>query len=202
MLTAIRTTVVDECLKAYPSEQSTAILAYFYQDSDANASSLFCSLLKQTLTAYIRMGKPCPNAMRDEVEAAFGAANRKPEAEELVIQILLPLLEQLQHIILIIDGIDACDQREKAMVCACLRRILRRVDVRMVISSEQETNVPGNLSDFKFETLAIDQGLNSEDINLYIDDQIKSHLGRSDLFENLELQTEIKKTLKTRAGGM
>lgn len=192
--------MVDESLRAFSNRSTSVVLAYFYQQPHRSAIDCFRSLVKQLLAALIDISKPCPKDIREQIEEDFGAANRQPETKELVTDILIPLLATFAEVVIILDGVDCCDLPEQAALWECLRKILKIRHVRFVISSQDDINVDGNLHGFV--RVPIDNKLNKEDIDAYVDSQLALKSGHDQLFFDSALRDRVKREIQTRAQGM
>lgn len=156
--------------------------------------------MKQLLAALINVGKPCPRGTCEQIEEDFGASNRQPEINELVADILIPLLATFPEVIMIIDGVDCCEPAEQGILWRYLQKIFDLRRVRLVISSQDDTNVDGHLPGFR--RVPIDSNLNKEDIDIYIDTQLALKSGHDQLFFDSALRGRVKKEIQKRAQGM
>lgn len=156
--------------------------------------------MKQLLAALIVIGKPCPEKIREQIEDDFGAANRQPSTSELVEDILVPLLATFSNVIIIIDGVDTCELREQAELWMHLRKVLSNRHLRIAISSQDDTNVTGHMAGFL--RIPIDDRLNAEDIDTYIENQLALKSGAGQIFSDSALRTKVKQTIQGKAQGM
>jgi hypothetical protein len=179
-------------------------LSYFYQATERTAKAFFSSLLKQLLAVLIDTGVPCPAAIRDEIEHAFGLENRQPDLGSLVADIVMPLLATFKEVIVILDGPDICEDVEQRLIWRHLAKMTEennpRVTIRVAVGSQDHTNVAECL--LKTRRLRIDDGSNVQDIETYIDDRISSYTGSGRLFNDGSLQAEVQRLLKQKANGM
>jgi hypothetical protein len=176
-------------------------LSYFYQATERTAKAFFSSLLKQLL---IDTGVPCPAAIRDEIEHAFGLENRQPDLGSLVADIVMPLLATFKEVIVILDGPDICEDVEQRLIWRYLAKIAEGNNpgfkTRVAVGSQDHTNVAECL--FETKRLRIDDGSNFQDIETYIDDRISSYTGSGRLFNDGSLRAEVQRLLKQKANGM
>lgn len=199
-----RTTVVDECLRYLSKSIRSVVLFYFYQATDCTAKAFFASLLKQLLAALIDKRLPCPATIREEIEHSFGLANRQPDLGGLVADILVPLLSKFEEVIVVLDGPDVCEEHEQREIWKHLLKMTKQTvsgpRVRIAVSSQDHTNITERLP--YTNRLRIDDGINMQDIDIFIDDQVSSCSGNGRLFSDDLLRAEVQQLLKKKANGM
>lgn len=200
-LTCSRTTIIEECLQVFPDMQKTVVLAYFYRPSDSSARGFFCSLVKQLLSAFIKMKKPCPNEIRDQIEITFGAANRKPESWEVVNETLKPMLSAFEQVVIILDGIDLCDEeKERTDMWKYLRELLASNKMRLVVSTRDPLDISGHIPHCL--RIRVGDSLNDHDIDVYIEAQMDLQSGKGQLFHSPEQRALVKRQIQQKASGM
>jgi hypothetical protein len=199
-----RTTVIDECIRCFPRNKECVVLFYFYQPTDPTAKAFFNSLLKQILASLIEMSIPCPAAVQDEIDRAFGLDNRQPDVGGLVANILLPLMSKFKEVVVALDGPDICEPREQREIWTQLQFITESSDadfrVRIVVASQDQSNASVYLPNTN--RLRMDTGSNVDDIETLIDHHIASRSGRGHLLNDGPLRASVQNFLKENANGM
>jgi hypothetical protein len=136
-----RTTVIDECRAKRKPNGSSAVLMFFFQSQDDTAVSLFESLTKQLVATMIGTSTPCSPEILLALEKAYGNEVSRPEVSQVITDLVLPLCSHLPQITLVIDGVDECKQTELRLIWEGLDRILKHVHAKILISSEDQTNL-------------------------------------------------------------
>ena len=193
-----RTTVIDECRAKRKPDGSSAVLMFFFQSQDDTAVSLFESLTKQLVATMIGTSTPCSPEILLALEKAYGNEVSRPEVSQVITDLVLPLCSNLPEITLVIDDVDECKQTELRLIWEGLDRILKDVHAKVLISSEDQTNL-----DLKgFNRIRIDQQHNKADIDTYVDQQIAGLSGPDQLFGDGDSRENIKIKLQKKADGM
>ena len=193
-----RTTVIDECRAKRKPDGSSAVLMFFFQSQDDTAVSLFESLTKQLVATMIGTDTLCSPEILSALEKAYGNEVSRPDGSQVITDLIIPLCSHLPQITLVIDGIDECKQTELRLIWEGLDRILKDVHVKVLISSEDQTNL--HLKGF--DRIRIDQQYNKADIDTYIDQQIAGLSGPGQLFGDGDSRENIKIKLQEKADGM
>jgi hypothetical protein len=193
-----RTTVIDECRAKRKPDSSSAVLMFFFQSQDDTAVSLFESLTKQLIATMIGTSTPCSPEILSTLEKAYGNEVSRPEVSQVITDLVLPLCSHLPQITLVIDGVDECRQTELRLIWEGLDRILKNVHAKVLISSEDQTNL--HLKGF--DRIRIDQQHNKADIDTYVDEQIAGLSGPDQLFGDKDSRKNIKIKLQEKADGM
>ena len=141
---------------------------------------------------------PCSPEILLALEKAYGNGIPRPEASQVITNLVLPLCSHLPEITLVIDGFDECKQTELRLIWDGINRILKNVHAKVLISSEDQTNL--HLKGF--DRIRIDQQHNQADIDTYINEQISGLSGSDQLFGDENLRRNIKIKLQNKADGM
>jgi hypothetical protein len=172
---------------------------FFFQGEQDTALLLFESLTKQLVAALIGAGTPCS----PEVLSALGEAYRRevstPDIAQAVYDLVVPLCSSFDQVTLVIDGIDECKVAEANLVWQWLDKLLEKVCVKLLITSEDWARIA--LPSEKFLRIRVDQ-YNKADIDAYVHDQISSWSGPRQIFGDEELRADVQQVLQQKADGM
>lgn len=171
---------------------------FFFQSQDDTALSLFESLTKQLVTTMIRTSTPCSPEILLALEKAYGNEVSRPDVSQVITDLLLPLCSHFSQITLVIDGVDECKQSELRLIWEGLEKILKDVHAKVLISSEDQTNLHLR----GFDRIRIDQQYNKADIDTYVEQQSAELSGLDQLFGDKASRGNIKNKLQEKADGM
>jgi len=195
-----RTTIVEECLASNQRKKPSVVLIYFLGHPDRSVMAMFRSLIKQLIAALIAQSRPIEADIRDSLEDAFGEDNRRPEIDQVVNEILRPLLKSFDDVTVLLDGIDECEQHEQNLMWMWLKLILTTASLRLLISCQDDVDV--GLQFQGIDRIRMDLNLNGDDINIYIEEQIAQHSQPGQLMEDKDFRLVVKDILKSTAKGM
>jgi hypothetical protein len=138
-----RTTVIDE---AHIEAQKTGrpVLYYFFHHSFPRyltARALFESYIKQILYHLASVKKTCPSVIIEQVINFYESKKRPPSLEEVVDEILIPLLAIIGDSILIADGLDECNSNEIQKTLVVFKKILATSSSRAFIACREEIDI-------------------------------------------------------------
>lgn len=172
---------------------------FFFQGQEHTALSFFESLTKQLIDALAGAGTPCSPEILSNLEEAYGRDVARPDIEQVVYDLVIPLCSSFQEITLVIDGVDECKTTEGSLVWQWLDKILEKVFVKLLVTSEGWAKIP--LPSEGFSRIRVDQH-NNADIDAYIQEQIYSRSGPGQIFSDENLQAEVRLDLQQKADGM
>jgi hypothetical protein len=194
-----RTTVVDECLASRKSSDPSAVLMFFFQGHEHTALSFFESLTKQLIDALAGTGIPCSTEVLSNLEKSYGGKIARPDIEQVVCDLVIPLCSLLQEVTLVVDGIEECKTKEGSLAWRWLDKLLEKGFVKLLITSEDWATI--SLPSTNFLRIRVDQH-NKTDIDTYIHGQISTRSGPGQIFGDEELQADIQLELQQKADGM
>jgi hypothetical protein len=172
---------------------------FFFQGQEDTALLFFESLTKQLIATLLAAGTSCSSEVILALEEAYNREVSKPDIAQVVYDFLIPLSSSLEGVILIIDGIDECKTAEANLVWQWLDKLLEKVSVKLLITSEDWAKI--SFPSENFLRIRVDQH-NKADIDAYIQDQISSRSGSGQIFEEENLQADVQQTLQQKADGM
>jgi hypothetical protein len=190
--------VIDECRAKRKLDGSSAVLMFFFQSQGDTALSLFESLTKQLVATMIGTSTPYSPEILLALEKAYSNEVSRPEVSQVITSLVLPLCSHLPEITLVIDGVDECKQSELRLIWEALDRILKDDHAKVLISSEDQINLPLK----RFDRIRIDQQYNKVDIDTYVEQQIAGLSGPDQLVGNEDSRKSIKNKLQEKADGM
>lgn len=192
--------------KTGQNHQTAEPLVYFYCNrSDPqrqDPTAIMRSIVKQMSLAWPRAGLPKP-----VVEAYNDRAKNGLAAGHLMFQecfdLLILLLDLYPRTTIIIDGLDESDPRERWQLLEALTAIMHTStnSVKIFISSRDDTDIRLKLE--KVPNLYIDAQDNREDIERFIQREVKLTVGRRRLWRLPEaLRRQIVSVILEKANGM
>jgi hypothetical protein len=196
--------VIDAVTKAQVAQLGgKPVLYYFFNHSfrrQLTARSLFESYTKQLLYHLGSIGKCCPLDVILRLAEFYGPKQRPPSLDEVVDELLIPLLAIVSESTLIVDGVDECSQKEVQKLLTVFRRILADCSCRIFISCREDVDiaqrVPGAVR------LRITPENTKADIELFIDHKIESMQRDRRISENEDMLIYIKQQLLNKADCM
>ncbi|CAK1356546.1 uncharacterized protein RHO25_012312 [Cercospora beticola] len=194
------TTVIDECHANLKSGESSAVLMFFFNSHDDTALSFFESLTKQLIATLIGIDVPSSRDILSALETAYGNDISRPHIAQVFEDLVVPLCQILQQITLVIDGIDECRAAEVKQPWHWLERLLKLVQPRILITSEDQANISPRFKGF--HRIRIDHLHNQFDIDTYINERIASKSSAGQVLYDESLRDEVKVTLHQKANGM
>jgi hypothetical protein len=130
----------------------------------------------------------------------YGPKQRPPSLEEVVDELLIPLLAVVDESTLIVDGVDECSQKEVQKLLTVFRKILADCPCRIFISSREDVDItqriPGSVR------LRITPENTKADIELFIDHKIESMQHDRRISDNEDMLIYIKQQLLNKADRM
>jgi hypothetical protein len=172
---------------------------FFFQGQEDTALLFFESLTKQLIATLLAAGTSCSSEVILALEEAYNREVSKPDIAQVVYDFVIPLSSSLEGVTLIIDGIDECKTAEADLVRQWLDRLLEKVPVKLMITSEDWAKI--SLPNKNVLRIRVDQH-NKADIDAYIHAQISSRSEPGQIFEDEKLQAVVQQTLQQKADGM
>lgn len=174
---------------------------FFFEDYHSTAVSLFESMAKQLLAALLCSDTPGTFKIFKALETAYGNSISRPTISQVVTELVIPLCTRLPDVTLLIDGIDECRREEANLVWQWLGKLLKEIPARVLITSEDQTDVPRRLKGFDFSRIRVDQQ-NQKDLDMCIDEHIARKSGPGQLYCEKLVREGIKTKLREKAKGM
>ncbi|KAK4497731.1 hypothetical protein PRZ48_010384 [Zasmidium cellare] len=201
-----RTTAIRRMMFTAPTSKDTVVVHHFFQYPNIKAADLFRSLSKQLIQLHIAGNELCSSALVHDLDLHFGDCNRSPDLDELVDDVMIPLTYVIEKLIICVDGIDMNEEREQSHIWAGLRKLLEQRSqqqkaTKLLITAENESHV-ATLLPSNATRIRLDQGLISNDIEMYIDARLQERVHPRQLFHNTHLRERVKETLLQRAENM
>ena len=135
----------------------------------------------------------------DELHPTRGLP-KTPDPDELRARIST-MSEKFSHTIIIVDGLDECDDRTDDVVDSLSELVDYSTAVSMALFSRNHYNIRVRLEEADFEHIAI--AAHTEDIQLYVAAELDKRIRSRRLqLTNMEMKDEIMETLVNRAEGM
>ena len=177
-----------------------AVASYYCDYSDQNtltALSIHGTLIKQLLGTI-----EIPKDLEEEIDRCYAHGTRRPDILE-ILDILFRTLELFSRVYLVIDGLDECKRKERAVVLSSVKK-LATSDVPVVkvfVSSREEADITASLE--AYEQVHVTEESISPDIALFVADAIDQRLrSRAMLVHSQLLRQEIITALVEEARGM
>jgi hypothetical protein len=172
---------------------------FFFQHQGDTALLLFESLTKQLIATLLSASKSPSSEVLSALEEAYGREVSRPDIAQVVYDLVIPLCSSLEQVTLIIDGVDECKTAEANLVWQWLDKLLEKVSMKLLITSEDWAKI--SLPSEKFLRTRVDQH-NKTDIDAYIHAQISSRSGPGQIFGDEKLQADVQQALQQNADGM
>jgi hypothetical protein len=179
------------------------VLHYFFNHSfrrHLTARALFESYTKQLLYHLESIGKTCPPDVIARLTEFYGPKKTPPSLDEVVEDLLLPLLLIVHDPTLIVDGVDECSQKEVQKVLSVLRKLDVVSKCRTFISCREEINVterfPGSIR------IRVTPENTKADMELFIEHMVDTMAQDHRIAESPEIVAYIKRQLLDKADRM
>ncbi|PPJ55353.1 hypothetical protein CBER1_10074 [Cercospora berteroae] len=194
------TTVIDQCRANLKSDESSAVLMFFFHSQDDMALSFFESLTKQPIATLVATDVPGSPKILPALETAYGNDISRPHIAQVFEDLVVPLCRLLKQVSLVMDGIDECKATETNLLWHWLAKLLDDVQPRILITSEDQANISPRFKGF--HRIRIDHQHNQFDIDTYIEERIASKSSAGQVLYDESLRNEVKATLRQKANGM
>jgi hypothetical protein len=191
--------------KASLESQKTSkpVLYYFFDHSlrrHLTARSLFESCTKQLLFFLDSIGKSCPHVVISRIIEFYGSKKRPPYLDEVVDELIIPLLAIENESTLIIDGLDECGTEETQEIVRVLKKLLRTPSHRVIIACREEVDVtrriPGSVR------IRITPEKSKADIKLFIGSKLEDMQSFRRISESENMLSYIEQELMKKADRM
>ena len=177
------------------------VIHYFFQHSQQpglKTKALIDSLIQQALNALEERELEYPTSVNFYITKYYRRQADPSNIEDIFENILKPLTVILTDIIIIVDGLDECE--DISQVFRLLARMNAECKMKIFISMREGLDVtsfiPGTFP------ISITESDYTEEVRTYIDWQIKYKSQERCITENEELLDSIKELLTEKADGM
>jgi hypothetical protein len=179
------------------------VLYYFFDHSfrgHLTACALFESYTKQLLYHLESIQKSCPPAVIDRMIDFYGPKKRPPSLDEVVDELITPLLAIMSQSTLIVDGLDECSAIEAREVLAVFEKLITRSSTRFFIASRENIDVIRMIQGSV--RLKITPENTKEDLELFIEHQLETMQSYRPISDNKDMLAYIKEELLKNADRM
>jgi hypothetical protein len=179
------------------------VLYYFFDHSfrrHLTARSLFESYAKQLLYYLESVGKGCLPVVIRQIVEFYGPKKRPPSLDEVVDELIIPLLKIKTECILIVDGLDECSTKETQKVLRVFKKLLATPSRQVVIACREEVDIirriPGSVR------IRITPEKTNADMKLFIGCKLEDMQSYHRISESEDMLTYIEQELMKRADRM
>jgi hypothetical protein len=179
------------------------VLYYFFDHSfrgHLTARALFESYTKQLLYHLESIGKGCPRVVTDRMIDFYGPKKLPPSLDEVVDELIIPLLAIPVHSTFIVDGLDECSATEAREALAAFKKLITRPSTRVFIASRENIEVTRMIQDSI--CLKITPENTKEDLELFIEHQLETMHSYRRISDNEDMLAYIKEELLKKADRM
>jgi hypothetical protein len=182
---------------------STPVLYHFFDHSfrgHLTARALFESYTKQLLCHLESTGQDCPSVIIRRIMDFYGPKRRPPSLDEVVNDLIVPLLAVAKNSILIVDGLDECSADEARDVLAVFKRLITLSSIRIFIACREDIDITRVIQDTV--CLRISPKNTKKDLELFIDHQLEMMQSYRRISDSEDMLAHIKEELRKRADRM
>jgi hypothetical protein len=179
------------------------VLYYFFDHSlrrHLTARSLFESYTKQLLFYLESIGKSCPHIVIRRIVEFYGPKKRPPSLDEVVDELLIPLVTIETECIFIVDGLDECSTKETQRVSKVLKKLLATASHRVMVACREEVDIirriPGSAR------IRITPEKSKADMKLFIGCKLEDMQSSHRISETKDMLTHIEQELMKKADRM
>jgi hypothetical protein len=179
------------------------VLYYFFDHSfrgHLTARALFESYTKQLLYHLESTRKGCSPAVIDRVIDFYGPKKRPPSLDEVVDELIIPLLAISNHSTFIVDGLDECSATEAREVLTVFKKVITRSSTRVFIASRENIEVTRMVQGSV--CLKITPENTKEDLEVFIEHRLETMQSYRRISDNKEMLAYIKEELLKKADRM
>ena len=149
-----------------------------------------------------RKNKSCPPAVIAQILEFYGSGKRRPDAQEVISEILIPLYHIVEGsgITFLVDGVDECSRQEILDILDGLRQLLRLRSCKVFICCREELSILCRIPNANH--IRITAKDTKADLEVFIDDEIERIQFNSPLSSNKAVLDSIRREILKRADGM
>ena len=203
-------TIIEDVNLRRREQQNTAIL-YHYFDFGNRISSSAESLLRSLIAQLVKQTSRLPKALdhlrqKNFIDTRYGT-RMQMQAESVAQPSVLELstilhdsMEEFDHVYVILDALDECDEREKLF--SIIKRLLysKIGKIHMLVTSRSDADLEERLTPMITAHILIENSLVEPDIRSYIQEQLHDN-PRLRRWPH-KVQERIEAALMTGAQGM
>ena len=200
--TIITSTVVERLMEKC-KENNEVVLHFFYRHSHKDtltAAAIINSYIKQLLYHVDALEITYPPDVEANLRRFFGRRAIPLNFDEVTDKVFIPMVLHLQYVILVIDGLDECDNKEVWKVLKVVRSILAKSKSRAFISGRESLDIKTSVPDTI--TIDISDTEISSDISEYIDWKVKEKMQEREITQDQEVIEKMIMRLSERADQM
>ncbi|KAH8719449.1 hypothetical protein GQ44DRAFT_775372 [Phaeosphaeriaceae sp. PMI808] len=179
------------------------VLYYFFDHSfrpHLTARSLFESYTKQLLYYLELIRKSCPHDVIRQIVEFYGPKKRPPSLDEVVDELIIPLLTTAAECIFIVDGLNECSTKETQEVLKVFKKLLATPSCRGLIACREEVDIarriPGSVR------IRITPEKLKADMKLFVGCKLEEMQSNRRISESEDMLTYIEQELMKRADRM
>lgn len=120
-------------------------VAHFYFDPDKHdtltTEYLLRSYIKQFLRHLYKTQKELPVQVSVAIKRIFGVHVHRTSCNELLQELLVPLLKEFERSFLVVDGLDLCLPHDYKATLNCFSTLLQKTPVNIIICGRDELDV-------------------------------------------------------------
>lgn len=178
----ISSTIIEDVNFRLRDQQNIAILHHYFDFGNKIISSAE-SLLRSLMAQLVKQTSRLPKALDHLRQRKFTDTRHGPciqmQAESVAQPSLLELsiilhdsMEEFDHVYIILDALDECDEREKLL--SIIKRLLysKTGKTHMLVTSRSDVNLEECLAPMITARILIESGLIEQDIRSYIQGQL------------------------------
>jgi hypothetical protein len=200
----LRTTVIEATV-AKAQSVGGPVLQFIYDHSfrrHLTARALFESYTKQLLVYIEQSNKSCPSAVIARILEFYGPNRRRPDIQELIVEILIPLYQMVEGTgaTFLVDGVDECSRQEILEILRGLRQLLRLRSCRVFICCREEVNVCHGIP--SANRIWITAKDTQADLEVFVDNEIERMQYDRPISSNEAVLSSIRLEILNKADGM
>jgi hypothetical protein len=191
--------------KATVEAQKTGrpVFYYFFDHSyraHLTARALFESYAKQLLYHVESTKRDCPYAVIHRIGDFYGPKRPPPCLDEIVNELILPLLALADTSTFIVDGLDECSVDEARQVLAVFKTLTTLSSIRVFIACREDIDVTRVIQNSV--RLRVTSEHNKKDLELFIDHQLETMQSYRRISDNEGMLAIVKEELLKKADRM
>jgi hypothetical protein len=179
------------------------VLYYFFNHSfrrHLTARALFESYTKQLLYYLESIGKGCPRVVIDRMVDFYGPQKRPPSLDEVVNELMTPLLVIASESTLIIDGLDECTPNESQKALRVFTKLLKTSSIRVFFACREEVDIIRRIQGAV--RIRITPEKTNADMKLFVEHSLESMQSYHRISDNKDMLAYIKEELLKKADRM
>ncbi|OCL02639.1 putative kinesin [Glonium stellatum] len=200
----IMTTVIEATI-AKAQSVNKPVLQFIYDHSfrrHLTACALFESYTKQLLMYIERSNKSCPSAIITRIVEFYGSKKRRPDVQELIVEVLVPLCQifEATGAIFLVDGVDECSRQEALEILWGFRQLLALPSSGVVICCREEVKVLQGIPDSN--QIWISAKDTRADLEVFVNKETEKRQRDRSISSNEAVLHSIRREILNKADGM